>query len=232
METEIKCIRLPLPLGMGSVNCYLVPAESGFVLFDTGGSGNRSLLVKALENAGCRPDNLTLIVLTHGDFDHCGNAAYLRQKFGTKVAMHADDSGMVERGDMFWNRQPPNLLIKLISSLIFRLKKSERLVPDIYLDDGDELSPYGLEAQIIHLPGHSRGSIGIRLAVNGDLVVGDLLENRKEPGLSSLMDDRAAARDSVEKLAALDVRTIYPGHGQPFPAESFLGRYRSQGPDQ
>jgi hydroxyacylglutathione hydrolase len=51
-----------------------------------------------------------LIVITHGDFDHIGNAAYLRQKFGAKIAMHADDVGMAERGDMFWNRKKGNRL--------------------------------------------------------------------------------------------------------------------------
>jgi hydroxyacylglutathione hydrolase len=32
--------------------------------------------------------NLKAIVLTHGDFDHSGNASYLGKKFGTKMAMH------------------------------------------------------------------------------------------------------------------------------------------------
>jgi hydroxyacylglutathione hydrolase len=222
METEIQIMTLPLPLGMGSVNCYLVPTESGFILFDTGGVSNRTRLVEALEGAGCHSGDLTLIVLTHGDFDHCGNAAYLRQMFDSKVAMHIDDSGMVERGDMFWNRQQPNLLIKLISPLIVRLGRSNRFVPDIYLDEGEDLSQYGLAATVVHLPGHSRGSIGIRLAGNGNLIGGDLLENRKKPNLNSLMDDLTAANASVEKLAALDIQTVYPGHGQPFPLRSFL----------
>ena len=49
---------------------------------------------------------LRLIVLTHGDYDHAGNAAYLREKYGSKVAMHRDDSGRVERADWQWNLGP------------------------------------------------------------------------------------------------------------------------------
>jgi len=90
---------------MVSVNCYLVRTGDGFILIDTGRTNKRSAIEKELESAGCQPGNLTLIVLTHGDFDHCGNAAYLRKKFGTQIAMHKDDSGMVERGDMLWNFQ-------------------------------------------------------------------------------------------------------------------------------
>ncbi|NUQ04870.1 MAG: MBL fold metallo-hydrolase [Anaerolineae bacterium] len=41
-----------------------------------------------------------MILLTHGDFDHCGNAAHLRRKYQTRVAMHLDD-----RGKEFWEKQ-------------------------------------------------------------------------------------------------------------------------------
>jgi hypothetical protein len=34
--------------------------------------------------------------------------------------------------------------------------------------------------------------------------------------LNSLMDDQAAAKVSMEKLAGMNISTIYPGHGQPF----------------
>ena len=93
MQNEIKTISLPLPFRMGSVNCYLIETGAGYVLIDTGGSNSRKELVRELESAGCKPGLLKLIVLTHGDFDHTGNAAYLRNTFGGKIAMHMDDSG-------------------------------------------------------------------------------------------------------------------------------------------
>ncbi|MCP4541171.1 MAG: MBL fold metallo-hydrolase [Chloroflexi bacterium] len=101
---EIKTISLSLPLKLGSVNCYLVKTNTGYILIDTGSSNARTGLEKELKSVGCKPDDLKLIVITHGDFDHTGNAAYLCEKFGAKIAMHYDDSGMLERGDMFWNR--------------------------------------------------------------------------------------------------------------------------------
>ena len=61
----------------------------------------------------------------------------------------------------------------------------------------------------------SRGSIGI-LTTGGDLFAGDLFESTKQPRLNSIMDDAAAAQASVEKLKGLTIRTVYPGHGQPF----------------
>ncbi len=215
MKQEIKVISLALPYRLGRVNCYLLETDTGHVLIDTGGSNRRADLQKELESAGCTPGSLNLIVLTHGDFDHTGNAAYLRQTFGAKVAMHPGDAGMVERGDMFWNRRKPNILIRVMTPILFRFGKSKRFVPDLYIEEGHDLSEYGFDAQVVSIPGHSKGSIGI-LTTTGELFCGDLLENTDKPSLNAIMDDVAAAKKSVEKLRNLGVTTVYPGHGRPF----------------
>ena len=82
---KIITISLPLPYRLGTVNCYPIETDTGYILIDTGCSNKRSELEKELERAGCKPGNLKLIVLTHGDFDHTGNANYLREKFGALI---------------------------------------------------------------------------------------------------------------------------------------------------
>ena len=64
-----------MPFRLGSVNCYIVAAEGGFVVIDTGASNRRKEVERELENAGCKPGGLKLIILTHGDFDHTGNVS-------------------------------------------------------------------------------------------------------------------------------------------------------------
>ena len=221
MPTKIKTISLPLPYKLGSVNCYLIETRTGYILIDTGCSNKRTYLEKELERMGCKQGNLRLIILTHGDFDHVGNANHLHERFGAKIVMHNGDSGMVERGDMFWNRKKPNTLIRIIFGLFFRLSKSDRFKPDLYLKDGYDLSGYGFDAKVLHTPGHSKGSIGI-LTTGGDLFCGDLLANVDKPELWSIIDDSAAANASVEKLKGLEINTVYPGHGKPFPMEQFI----------
>lgn len=216
MALDIKTITLDLPYRLGRVNCYLIHTSAGFILIDTGSSNQRAVLVWELQSAGCQPGNLKLIFLTHGDFDHTGNAAYLRQTFGAPLAMHPADFGMLERGDMFASRSSGNPILKALAPLLFRFGAANRATPDVQLTDGDDLSNFGLAANVIALPGHSRGSIGL-LTVDGDLFVGDLLDNTKQPALNSIMDDRAAAQTSVEKLKALHVVTVHPGHGAAFP---------------
>ena len=147
-----------------AVNCYLVTAREGYVLIDTGKPENRTDLDADLEDAGCGLGMLRLIVLTHGDYDHAGNAAYLRDKYGTKVAMHRDDSGRVERADWNWNLKPtPDKfgLIFRVVSLFIKPGPFDTFEPDVYVEDEESLSDYGLDATVLRLPGHTKGSIGI-----------------------------------------------------------------------
>jgi glyoxylase-like metal-dependent hydrolase (beta-lactamase superfamily II) len=220
MTREIKTISLSLPYKLGSVNCYLIETQTGYILIDTGCPNKRTYLEKELESAGCMPGSLKLIILTHGDFDHTGNAAYLRKRFDSKIAMHYADSGMAERGDIFSNRGKRNLFIRMIAPSLFRFGKAERFEPDSSIGDGDNLSEYGFDAEVFHIPGHSKGSIGIMTA-DGDLFCGDLFINRDKPVLNHLIDDLVAANDSVQKLKSLRINTVYPGHGKPFPMELF-----------
>jgi glyoxylase-like metal-dependent hydrolase (beta-lactamase superfamily II) len=204
---------------MGKVNCYLLDAGSGFVLVDTGSPANRKELAGELERAGCKPGLLKLIVLTHGDFDHTGNAAWLRAQYGSRIAMHRDDAGMGEQGDMFVNRKPPNILIRKLIPLFTGFGNAERFSPDILVEDGFDLAEYSLEARLYSIPGHSRGSIGL-LSADGTLLCGDLLENTKTPALNSLMDNPQEARQSLQKLRSLGARQVLPGHGEPFTLDS------------
>lgn len=214
-DHQIHPITLSMPLGMGKVNCYLIETPAGHTLIDTGNSTARKELLEALERLHCGAGSLKLILLTHGDFDHTGNALHLRSAFGAALGMHREDAAMAERGDMFVNRKKPNPVIGVLLPLFSRFGASERFTPDLLLGDGYDLSPHGMDARVIEIPGHSRGSIGI-LNAEGDLFCGDLFENTRRPRLNALMDDPAAAQNSVNKLKGLKVRKIYPGHGAPF----------------
>jgi hydroxyacylglutathione hydrolase len=230
MKQEITTISLSLPYRLGDVNCYLIENSAGFFLIDTGCSNNRNHLDTELESAGCQPGSLKLIVLTHGDFDHTGNAAYLRRKYDTKIAMHPDDAGMVEHGDIFWNRNKPNILVRvparIFTPIFFGFGRAERFKPDLYIEDGYDLSEFGIDAKVIHIPGHSKGSIGI-LTADGDLIGGDLIlksDKADKPHLNSIIDDLAAANASLRKIKGLNIKTVYPGHSKSFAMDMLTNR--------
>jgi len=228
MPYTIHTIRLALPFHMSVVNCYLLDTGAGFVLIDTGGSNRRAELLRALEAAGCASGDLCLVVLTHGDFDHSGNAAYLRQAFSTLVALHPGDAAAVERGDMFGGRKKGNPLFRALTPLLFGFGRRDRFTPDIRVEDGYPLAAFGLDARVLCMPGHSSGSIGV-LTAAGDLFCGDMFTNDAAPALNTLIDDPAAAEASLDRLECLEIGTVYPGHGQPFTMEQFLSEHRLSG---
>jgi glyoxylase-like metal-dependent hydrolase (beta-lactamase superfamily II) len=203
------------------INSYLVKTNEGYILIDTGYSTNRKDLEKQIEDAGCTPRNLKLILITHGHFDHTGNCVFLSEKYGAQLAMHKDDIKMVETGDMFYNK---NIIMRTLGKIMFFFLMRgtfEKFTPDILIEDEQDLAPYGLEAEIIHIPGHSKGSIGI-LTTNNNLICGDLLINIKKPQKNTLIDNQKELDASVEKITSLEINMVYPGHGKPFPMEQFI----------
>lgn len=199
-------------------NCYLVETDQGFVLIDTGSKSARTKLEQELADAGCTPENLHLVILTHGDFDHTGNCAYLREKYDVKIAMHPDDVAMVESGDMFRNRKSGNRIMKKLINTFFGITK---FTPDFTVDERYDLSDYGLKVEILHIPGHSRGSIGI-LTDNHDLFCGDIFTNLKRPEPNTLFDDLEEMNESIHRIREMKIHMVYPGHGQPFMMNEFL----------
>ena len=222
-------------IDLNGVNSYLAKCEGGFILFDTGGhlvldqkfTNRRELLLKAIETAGCTLDTLKLIVLTHGDNDHSCNAAYLRDHSNAKIAMHDSDRGLVEYPTLqkwmesyqYSSTEMQHMFLQYKDGITKITQKTldefERFSPDILLKDGSSLAPYGLNAIVIHVPGHTKGSIAI-LTENGELISGDTFVNNEKPGPSPNATDFPKLADSIDKLKGLAIETVYPGHGTPF----------------
>jgi hydroxyacylglutathione hydrolase len=205
------------------VNSYLLKTGEECFLIDTGMAKKQAQLEKKLQDAGVRPGDLRLIIITHGHFDHIGNAAHLKETFGAKVAMHSGDLGMVESGDMFVDTRG-GVMVGVVGFFmkVFGLSGYGRFAPDMLIEDNQDLSALGLEATIVHVPGHSGGSIGV-LTVGGDFFCGDLLVNMDKPARNTLIDDPVKYKESVERLKTLKIKTVYPGHGKPFLFERLEG---------
>ena len=205
------------------VNAYLVSVEDGFILIDSGFAPNRGKLMKGLQEEGCQPGNLRLILMTHGDADHSGNAAYLRATYGAPIAMHAAEVEAVRRGNLFLSREPLPLGRRLLKPLmsLFGPRRENRFTPDVLLKDGDRLECYGFAATVLHVPGHSAGSIAV-LSDDGSFFSGDFLENRKKPSLATLFYDEDALRRSFDRVSKLPIHRVYPGHGAAFTMEEIV----------
>ena len=64
-------------------------------------------------------------------------------------------------------------IVRIMLPLI-GMSRYDSFIPDIILEEGHDLSEHGLDTRVVHLPGHSKGSIGV-LTAGGDLFHGDPL---------------------------------------------------------
>jgi len=222
MDEKIKRIEL------GFVNSYLLKARDGYVLIDTGLPFQWEILDKQLVEAGCAPGNLKLVVITHGDWDHTGSVARVREKYGAKIAMGEADAINVETGV-----QPKRKIRKCRARLrmfmlriIRRFQRRKMNFPafksDIILTDGQSLEPWGVDAKVYHLPGHTKGSVSV-LTKDGGFFCGDTFTNTEKPESAVYIENLDELKSSIEKIKKLDIKTVYPGHGKPFDISLFPG---------
>lgn len=88
-----------------------------------------------------------------------------------------------------------------------------KLTSDILLKEGDSLSEFGMDAEIIELPGHTAGSIGIKLGEDS-MLVGDALMHMTKAGPSLLFEEYDQMLESVRKVQNMGDLKIYFGHGK------------------
>ncbi len=218
MATEI------LRLNLGMVNAYLLRAGGGFVLVDSGLPMHWRKLEAELLRAGALPGKLSLVVITHGDIDHTGNCAKLQKKYQAKIAVHPGDRDQVQSGRPLVRESgmPMGGMLRALGGIAARFQKQsafpalETFAPDILLADKQSLAEYGLDATVLHVPGHTPGSI-VLLTGDGQLFAGDTLSNMFGSHAAPYIENRRQLRESNEKIKRLDAVTVYPGHGKPFP---------------
>jgi hydroxyacylglutathione hydrolase len=107
-----------------------------------------------------------------------------------------------------------NVLVKLLK-IIYRTKTVE---PDILLEDGDSIGRF----RVIHTPGHTPGSICLYNPENKVIFVGDNLRysNGKIEGpINRLLPEPEKYKESMKKLAELDIEVILTGHSNPVTSE-------------
>ncbi|MCJ7626334.1 MAG: MBL fold metallo-hydrolase [Anaerolineaceae bacterium] len=199
-----------VPIKMASV--YLIESENGLVLVDTGPPGSERKILQKMHALG--RNDLRLIFITHSHFDHYGSTAALRRISGAPIAVHTADAQAMSAGKtpILLAHGRGRLTLALLP-LFERLVRTEPTTPDVLLKDGDDLSAYGLNASVLHTPGHTPGSS--TLLVEGKLAfAGDLISTNGRPHFQRLYaTDWSQLSASLLRLGAAKTEKIYPGHG-------------------
>jgi glyoxylase-like metal-dependent hydrolase (beta-lactamase superfamily II) len=212
------------PISMGFDTIYAVRGE-GVILIDGGDPQRIERLKEGVERASIKPEDIRLIILTHGHWDHIGSAKDIKAWTGAKIMLHQRDMHFL---DETHPSQPPGFTLwgKTIIAIL-KLYTQFVHIPTFEVDivAGDEeisLEEYGIPGRVVYTPGHSWGSVSILLD-SGEAFVGDLAMNmppmRLNPGLAIFGDDIILVKKSLRKLLDKGAKTIYPAHGKPFPVE-------------
>ena len=208
-------------LGMG--RAYLIIDADRVTIVDTGLKGSAEKVLRAVEAAGRKSQDVGQIVITHHHGDHVGSLADLVERTDAQVMVHALDAPIV-RGD-----QPPpgpssgGLLKPLLARMAVRAAVAR---VDRELTDGDKIDALdGL--QVVHTPGHTPGSVSFYCPKRRLLFTGDAAANLfglRRP-IGWFTEDMAQAKESIRKLAALDFEAVFFGHGRPIDKQAAL-RFR------
>lgn len=213
---------------------YLVRGKGENLLFDTGNwalpehnNGMGDTLVDLLD----KEDNeLKYIFLSHFHYDHTGNAAMLKERYGAKVIAHPidkpviEDPMMVTRPDMVtrFGVTPEDVLadFNLMPGEGLGLSDPELVKKywhfpvgvDIEADDGDMIEVGGLGLETLFLGGHAPGQIGLWNAATGSCYPADLLHYPSPLGPYPL-GNAETHWNSIQRCKALEPTLFLEGHG-------------------
>lgn len=185
-------------------NVYAIVGNREVALIDAGCGFRTRGLLDSLENHGVTPDSVTLLLLTHADWDHARGASRIKSSTSCRVGIHSDGKSSVENES--WIEVGANGS----ASISF-----EPVEVDFTLSDGDTVDLGGRTLHVIHTPGHSTDSVCFELNDGGKTILfsGDTIHAGGKPGIVTANTDFRVYRESVSRLAARKIDALLPGHG-------------------
>ncbi len=211
------------------VNLYFIRADDGsWVLVDTGLTLQAWRVSAAAAMQFGKNVKPLAIILTHGHFDHAGNAMALSNEWDVSIYAHPLEMPYLT-GKSDYPPQDP--------TVGGALAEMSRVFPHGSSDFGSRVKALSQDGSLpglsewryLHTPGHTSGHISLFRERDGVLIAGDALatvnqespitlitlerELRQPP--ATFTTDWDAARDSINRLADLRPAVIAAGHGLP-----------------
>ncbi len=191
-------------LKLRGCNAYIIEDDGRTFLVDTGIPGNLKRIVSYTAD-------LDGILITHAHYDHAGSAYEISEHYSCPVYAHVNDHPYLRREKEFVFRS-------FIGKFIKNFEKLRKMKPI----DPEDITGLNLNSfQVIHLPGHTPGSLA--LLSDDALICGDVLRVARKGIFFGEWQIRASSRSfnwsndeyvrSLRRLAEIDRVTVFPGHG-------------------
>lgn len=198
------------------INTYVVVDEStkSCAVIDPGmiDAEEENALVGYIEREGL---SVTHVINTHLHVDHAVGDKFVAEKFRVPVLGHRSDEVLGER-------------LQQQAQMFGMREKLDSVSLTSYLEDGEKVRIGNGELEVLHVPGHSRGSVALydregKYVIVGDALFAGSIGRTDLPG----GDFGTLVKSIKDKLLSLpDDTAVYPGHG---PATT-IGRERRNNP--
>jgi len=239
MDKGLYRLSVPTPYPVGPVNLYLIPGDEP-VLVDAGPGTDEAwnALAQGLAEHNLQISDIRHLVITHAHLDHYGLAGRIVAESGACVYAHPHNEPLLVDFRNEWKRITQfygEVMIKAgvpldrLMDIGQHMQRSQSfntqpVTVGRFLHDGDTLDLAGGPWEILHTPGHAMGAICLyqrqqRCLITGDHLLPEINSNPVvEPPPAGCEERPRSLVDylnSLERIAALDVRIAYPGHGDP-----------------
>jgi glyoxylase-like metal-dependent hydrolase (beta-lactamase superfamily II) len=196
---------------------YIVgePSSHDLSLIDPGLTGKGHYKIESIKKMGIELTDIKRVIMTHTHFDHIGSLAEIKRKIPeAELWIHVLEADPLENGDertvygmemfeqmcrMQYGTQPG----------AFTLQTGRKLKGGETLEIGE------MQWEVIHVPGHSLGSIALYHRPKKILIPGDVIYADNAIGRFDLHGaDGAELKKSLMRLAKLEVEVLLPGHNR------------------
>ena len=196
------------------VTSYLIETDSHNVFIDTGIKSFEDRLIPYLENG-----KKNIVLLTHGHWDHIGGDETAK-RYGAEIFASRKDLPWLTDFELHWDigfgQFMKDIPIPPERKDVFWQEIGSVVMPDRFVEPGEELAFGELKIRAVPLPGHSAGCLGYYLPDDDILFTGDaLMETGFFGGLAQYCDPELYI-GSMKRIAELDPALVYTGHTAPY----------------
>ena len=205
-ENEILKDLFFIERGFLNGNHFVYRSDSP-VLIDTGYISGFDETEDLITRLGVNLPDISLIISTHTHCDHIGGNNRIQQKSGCEIALHKVGKYFMDSRDdwstwwRYYNQEAE----------FFKCTRS--------LEDGEMITLGPHQFQVLYTPGHASDGIVLYNRREKILISADTLWQTDMAAMTLRVEGSRALfhmLESLQKIEALDVQTVYPGHGRPF----------------
>jgi endoribonuclease LACTB2 len=182
-------------VGSDSINLYLIDSGSHRLLIDSGFPDKLNDLGREMRKTGFKIREIDYLLVTHFHIDHAGAVQELKEQ-GVKFVLFDIQINNIDSMEKMAFGKWRYLKLQMSDNVVLRINESRNF-----------LNKLGLQAQILHSPGHTDDSITL-LCDSGEAFIGDLR-----------VDYMVVDKDTIEyktwtNLKNANAKKIYPSHGE------------------